>query len=259
MLRVDVSGLGESEPHTDQPENAPYTAQALRDIAQWLTFLRGRGIDEFHLLGICSGAYHAFKAAVAGMPLASVIPINPLVFFWQDGMPLDPPLSDHNVVRMAAYYKGSMANPRKWLKLLSGRSDVVQPTKVLLRRAWFRAKSEFRHFVRVLGIRLRDDLPAELRAVRAHGVRLGFFFSDGDPGLVVLREQGGSIVDRLARDGFLSIDVLSGTDHTFATQAARESLLTELEAQLLRPPTHRAALHQPTGQTTVPSTGSVMR
>ena len=155
--------------------------QAQRDIAAWFALLQQRGASECHLLGICSGAYHGFKAAVAGLPLASVLAINPLVFFWRDGMPLDPPLSEPGVMRMATVYQKSARDPSKWLRLLTGRVDVAQLARVMSRRARTRARHALRGLARAVGIPLHDDLVAELRTVQARGARLRLILSDGDP------------------------------------------------------------------------------
>ena len=74
VLRVDVSGLGDSEAHVGQPENAPYTAQAQRDIAAWFALLQQRGASECHLLGIwpaflllrCSPSIRWFSSGATG-------------------------------------------------------------------------------------------------------------------------------------------------------------------------------------------------
>jgi hypothetical protein len=69
-----------------------YTPHAIDEIAAAIGFLREEpGVSEVHALGLCSGAYHAFKAAVAGVPLDGIVLVNPLVFFYRPGMPLDPP------------------------------------------------------------------------------------------------------------------------------------------------------------------------
>jgi pimeloyl-ACP methyl ester carboxylesterase len=234
VLRVDVSGLGDSEPHQGEPPNSPYTSLAQRDIALWIDFLRDRGVAECHLLGICSGAYHGFKAAAAGSPLASVLAINPLVFFWHDGMPLDPPLADYRVVRLATLYKRSALDVAKWRKLLSGQVNVAQLAAVMGRRVLARAKNAARAAARGMGWPLRDDLVAELRRLERQATRIDFIFSDADPGFGVLREQAAAQVDRMTRQGRISMRMLAQTDHTFSTLAARRELFAQVEACLGR-------------------------
>jgi pimeloyl-ACP methyl ester carboxylesterase len=227
VLRVDISGIGDSDPHDGEPENAPYTSLALRDIATWLAFLRQRGMTECHLLGVCSGAYHGFKAAVAGLGLTSVLSVNPLVFFWHDGMPLDPPspFSEHRVLRR-------MVDQARWRKLLSGEMRLAHVLRILARRSFGRIKNMLRGAARTIGIRLPDDVVTELREVQRHGVKLHFVFADDDPGFRILQEQGGAAVRRMQRNGVLSIRILDETDHTFSTRSARRALQSEVEAQL---------------------------
>ncbi len=92
VLRLDVSGLGESAPRPPEPENVVYTRHATADVAAAVRFVHERfGPIPCDAMGICSGAYHTLKAAVAGVPLRGIVVINPLTFFWKDGMPLDEP------------------------------------------------------------------------------------------------------------------------------------------------------------------------
>ena len=133
---------------------------------------------------------------------------------------------------MATVYQKSARDPSKWLRLLTGRVDVAQLARVMSRRARTRARHALRGLARAVGIPLHDDLVAELRTVQARGARLRLILSDGDPGLGILREEGGSMVDKLVRSGSLSLRMLPGTDHTFSKQAARQALCDELEAQL---------------------------
>ncbi|MEP7313512.1 MAG: alpha/beta fold hydrolase, partial [Pseudomonadota bacterium] len=89
VIRFDLTGLGDSAPRPDEPENIVYGTYALADIAAALDFaVRLKPEAELHLAGICSGAYHSFKSALAGPKLASIVVINPLTFFWKEGMSL---------------------------------------------------------------------------------------------------------------------------------------------------------------------------
>jgi len=89
-------------------------------------YLRQRaGVSECRALGLCSGAYHAFKAAVGGAPLQTVVMINPLTFF----------LEGRHVARCAADRSASDLRSapvigrrpfrlHSWRKLMRGEVDV---------------------------------------------------------------------------------------------------------------------------------------
>src|SRR5262249_22375944 len=90
VLRMDISGLGESPTRPQATENLVYSPYAMQDIAAAIDYLQQTwDVGEIQAAGICSGAYHAFKAAVADMGLRRVVMINPLTFFWKEGMSLE--------------------------------------------------------------------------------------------------------------------------------------------------------------------------
>jgi alpha-beta hydrolase superfamily lysophospholipase len=234
VLRVDISGLGDSEPHTGEPEVAPYTPHALGDIQHWMDFLREQhAVEDIHLLGICTGGYHSFRAAVAGLPLKSVISINPVAFFGKEGTPVDLPLPEHQVVRMVAGYRRSLLDPLKWRKLMSGNVDLKLATNVFIRQLAKRMKRHIRILAHTFRIPLKHDLGRDLRTTCERSTRLSFIFSEGDPGLSILNEQAEATVNELQRMKKLAVFDVPGSDHTFSTEAARraltETLLNSLE------------------------------
>jgi hypothetical protein len=57
------------------------------------------------------------------------------------------------------------------------------------------------------------------------GTDLQFVFAENDPGLELLRDQGGAMVQRLCARHRMSIKLIDGADHTFTDLAARVTLL----------------------------------
>ncbi len=120
-LRLDLGGLGDSPSADPERENDPYPATAFRDVDLAISHLDA---ERVVLMGLCSGAYVAFQSA-ARLPspaLVEALPINPLTFCWRDGMSLEASPAErlkHFRERITAALQ-----PRKWLKLLSGRSKL---------------------------------------------------------------------------------------------------------------------------------------
>jgi alpha/beta superfamily hydrolase len=231
VLRMDISGIGDSLPRPGEAENAIYTANAPADIQQGIRYLRERaGASECCAIGLCSGAYHAFKAAVRGLPLESVVMINPLTFFWKDGMSLDAPLPDRRVISEAHRYQKTAFRMQSWLKLMRGQVNVGRVVQILVRRTGSVINHYCRDLARRLGRPLNDDLGRELESVARRRIGMLFVFAARDPGIELLRTQGGSRVKKLRSQ--LQIELITGADHTFTTHRARNRLIEVLARAL---------------------------
>jgi alpha-beta hydrolase superfamily lysophospholipase len=238
VLRVDISGIGDSYPRAGEPENVVYTEHASADVAAALAFLRGQpGVVEVHALGLCSGAYNAFKAAVAGVPLDGVVLINPLTFFYKPGMSLD--VAPYHVTEEAARYSKRLYSLDAWKKLLRGDVKLQAAAEIMIRRVGLLAKDRLRAVARLAGVKLGDDLALELRDVTRRNVALRFIFAADDPGISLLKNQGGSTVDQLRRRGQLAIDFIEGADHTFTPLWSQPLVIDKLAAHVEGPPRTR--------------------
>jgi alpha-beta hydrolase superfamily lysophospholipase len=229
VLRIDLSGVGDSAARPGAPENVVYSAHAMQDVSDALAYLRGtKGAGECHLLGLCSGGYHAFKAAVAGQPVASSTVINPLTYFWHDGDTLRD-VKDYELGELASRYRDKVFTREPWLKLLRGQLDARVIVQVGLRRTWGHVEPYLLRLARRLRIPLRDDLAGELAQAVRQGIRLRFVFAAHAPGYDLLRKQGGTAIDRLIERQLASLDFVSDADHTFTRLEARERLVALLD------------------------------
>jgi pimeloyl-ACP methyl ester carboxylesterase len=223
VLRLDLSGIGDSAPRPGCEENVVYSDQAVRDVAAAVLWVRRQGAREVAVVGLCSGAYHAFKAAVAGEQIDTVVPINPLTFFYTPGMPLD--FAAFRVTEDVQRYQKSVRSAASWKKLLRGDVDLRRVARVVAERARAMAEHKARDVLRQLRVPLRDDLGSEILALHRRGVAMRFIFAGSDPGHEMLLEQGGSAVKRVT-----SIDVIEGPDHTFTPRWSHPLL----EAAIMR-------------------------
>lgn len=223
VLRLDLSGLGDSSVHAGEAENIVYGRRALQDVDAAIAFLNTYyGGRDIHVMGLCSGAYHGFKSAVAGARLKSVVAINPLTFAWREGTSLAFP--EYRIAADVMRYRTNAFRWASWKKLLRGGVNVVELLEVLYRRARGNARAATLDVIRRLGIPLRDDLGTELHSIGNRSVRLLFVFATGEPGFDLLKRGGGSVVERLRNRGLLSIEFVDGADHTFTSRHTRERL-----------------------------------
>lgn len=229
VLRLDVSGIGDSAPAPGRPENVVYTDDASDDVRAGLAFLRRQaGVTEVHALGLCSGGYNAFKAAVAGVPLDGVLLINPLTFFYKADQPLGE--AEDKVIYEGSRYLRRLRDRDAWLKLVRRGVDVPVALRTVGRFVAGQVRGRAHELARRAGLAVGDDLARELTTVTARRIPLRFVFSAGDPGFALLHTHGGATVEKLRRARRLTIEVIEGADHTFTPLWSHPVLTTMLAA-----------------------------
>jgi pimeloyl-ACP methyl ester carboxylesterase len=77
-MRIDLSGLGDSSPRTGKLETEN---RAEMDVADAMDFLTQQtGVEEFVLLGLCSGAYNSHKVSVRDKRIVGGVFMDGIVF-----------------------------------------------------------------------------------------------------------------------------------------------------------------------------------
>jgi len=233
VLRLDIAGIGDSDPRPGEAENDVYAPAALRDLRSALEFLhRQGGARDVRVIGLCSGAYHAFKGSVQGLPLAAVVAVNPLTFFWKEGMSLKYP--EHRVAADVLRYRTKVVSGPAWRKLIAGDVDLMGVARVVWQRLGSTLNNGVRTVTRLLGKPHAEDLPTELQRAAA-ATQLHFVFSAGDPGMELLRHGAGFTERRLRARGRLLVTTVAGADHTFTDLSTRRALIAVLTEALRVP------------------------
>jgi pimeloyl-ACP methyl ester carboxylesterase len=225
VLRLDLAGLGDSATRPGEPDNEVFPPAALEDVRTAIDFVRHHyDVRDVSLGGLCSAAYHALRAAVAGLPVDRLLMVNPQHFVWnEDRMLSDLQLAQ--VVRNLGGYRERVLSAAAWKRLLTGRVNVWRIVGAYLHRAQIALEFAVRDAARQLRIRLPHDLGSELERIAARGVRVVFVFARGDPGVELLRIQGGSAVKRLGDR--CHVHLVDSADHTF-TQSRPRAVLEQI-------------------------------
>jgi alpha-beta hydrolase superfamily lysophospholipase len=230
VLRLDLSGVGDSAAQSGESDNNVFPRGALDDVKRAIDFLRGHyAVTEIALMGLCSGAYHAIHAAAAGLPVSRLLAVNLQDYFSTDD-PMDAEIHLKEVMQAPTVYRGRLLSYRSWKKLLTGGADVGRILRVNTRRASFAIEEISRNYARRLGIRLPRDLGWELERIIARGVQVAFVFSSGEPGLDTLRLQAGSALGRLGEH--CHIHIVNNSDHVFSDIRRRSELEQILTKEL---------------------------
>ena len=238
-LRIDINGIGDSVTTDREKENDAYAATAFRDVSLVCDYLNAlRPGHPIVLMGLCSGAYVAFQSA-AQLPHRAIIEsilINPLVFFWKEGMIIN----ETNTEQLVAWreYGRAIFKWSHWKNLLTGKtragfvgslkrfaghliSSFLKPGKPAAPTAKSAPQSGYGHPA-------RQDLPGDLHRVAAAARTLAMFVSDNDPGHFLLMVQARRKARQLMKQGKLKCHFIPDADHTFSTAQARQTFYQSL-------------------------------
>ena len=230
VLRMDLAGLGDSDTRLGRPDNDIFPAAAVDDISAAIGFLQQQyGVGDVTVAGLCSGAYHALQAAIRGLSLNRILLVNPENFFPPLGANLrDVQLSE--AVSAGSVYGERMRSFKYWKKVLTGHADVWRIAKVYTLRIRLALTARLRDILRYAHIHLPNDLGWQLERIAARGVQTMIVFARGEPGIELLRIEGGSALERLGQ-GF-RVHMIDGADHMFSRAESRAILQKVLSEEL---------------------------
>jgi pimeloyl-ACP methyl ester carboxylesterase len=230
VLRLDLAGIGDSPTRSGNVDDEVFPEEAIDDIRRAIEFVRSRyGIVDMTLAGLCSGAYHALRAAAEGVSINRVLMVNPQNYYWKKGMTLKQ-LQLSEVIRNPGVYRQRLLSVRAWLRIFTGQVDIVRIAVIYLQRLRLAGEAILRDFARRQHIRLPRDLGWELEKIVASGIRVSFIFARGEPGIELLKLQAGSTLSRLEdRCRVLMVD--SG-DHIFSRREPRSIMEDVLSEEL---------------------------
>jgi hypothetical protein len=232
-LRFDLEGIGDSVLTRAGRENHPYPDTAIADTRAALDFLHQRfGYRRFIGLGLCSGAHTAFHAALAlpEHPISKIVLINPLTFYWQEGMSLATVEHFFDVVA----YRKSMRDPRRWMRLLRGEADIRRPIEVALAHARNLARSQWDGLLEAVWPDKGPRLSRDLRKLFAMNRRMVLLVSEGDPGYELVQAGARRAARGALESGEMEVEWIAEADHTFSQVKPRAELARRL-VERLRP------------------------
>lgn len=228
-LRFDLSGVGDSSVRTD---NLSLENRLMDDISQAMEYLRQtRNIDQFLLMGHCSGAFISFGAATRDPRVAGIVMIN------AEGGDAEWDSYDRKR-KVSRYYenyysRGVLTNPDKWKKLLTGRADYGSIFQNVVKNILWNKIS-------VAGFKIRNivggakrattrpeivNMGAGLRSLVERGSRVLILYSRGSSGLERTRLLIGNDLRDLSASSGVKLEVLMQADHTFTLLAGQQNLI----------------------------------
>ncbi len=198
-LRFDVSGLGDSQVRRD---GLPYHRSRFSEARDAMDHLQSaRGADEFVLLGLCSGADHAFRMAGLDPRVTGVVMLNGYEY------------------RRAAFYfhycRTQMLGFESWWNVVRGTHPLWSKLRERVAVS-FPGRDERGVAQRfVMHIPPRKEAESKLRALVQRGVHLLFVYC-GNYGRFYSRARG--VTGKFPpadRNGQVRVACLPESNHTF--------------------------------------------
>ena len=232
-LRIDLEGVGDSDgdPSSYVGVGRYYQPHLLEQLGGFLDEFRGRQPGaRFVLVGLCSGGYWTFQAALHQARIAAAVAVNAGALVWDDDL----------VMRRDARKLHRLLEPAWWRRIVRGEIRVTRMREVALAVAG-RARLPRRHAAEE--VRGQPALPASsldsaLDKLREAGTRFVLAFSADEALEIELGEAG--ILERMRSMPNVSLVKLPGRDHTVrpivAQRAVHDLLDAEFAAVLDKPP-----------------------
>jgi len=216
VLRVDLSGLGDSPPRSDRQVDAAYPIDVFKDLDDISTVVPSP--SDLIFMGLCSGGYHSIEAGMALGPrgVCAVNPILPRGTYWQPEPPNDRPTNSEPEPSRYA-----VASRRTWVRLLPGHDRLLNLADKLPSAAWwvFNRIGVKRTPMRTLKELVDNDVDTMV-VCGEHEARL---LSRGD----------GLLLRHLRRRSNFQLLVASGIDHELFGLDSRERVLPILTRYVL--------------------------
>lgn len=236
-LRIDIQGLGDSPACDFVAENDPYPSTAVSNVNDAIQYLQDRyGEHPCIVMGLCSGAYTAFQAAaqIPAPAFVEAILINPLTYFWREGMTIDDDTTARDLYQQQHYLESAW-QPKKWWKLLTGRSQIGVAGAVHLALRKLRQTRQL-HIENAETVPLVDDgllghprernLPGDLHRIANRGRHLRLYFAANDPGHAILQTEARATALKYQASGQMDVHIINHADHTFSREFARQALVS---------------------------------
>nr|WP_245432440.1 alpha/beta fold hydrolase [Mesorhizobium loti] len=233
-LRFDAANVGDSPPAVGAPQQMLYTDYQIDDVVAAFDLLDGLALGVAVLAGRCSGAYLAFRGAVADDRCKAAVAINPFTFIWDKDEGVDDAV--RNNVRSLEDYGRRMVSIDTVRRLFAGRVDVRRALISIGKQLAMRVGGMLPPLLAPLSknARLREATHAAFRRLAQRHMPLTLIYSATDVGLDRFRLYLGRNGEGLKRYDNVSLEIIANADHNITPPAAKAAVHEHILAAALK-------------------------
>jgi len=210
-FRFDLSGIGDSGPHQDDP-GVTRAAVVQRDIDDALSVLSAAGVERFVLIGLCSGADDALSAMSRHDRVVGAVLLDPFTF--------------RTLGYYVRYYAPRVLRPGVWWRIITGRSPALRNFLTVMR-------GRLRGFAKPAAARggggstsrpTRAEMHRQLERLVERQARLLLVFTAGLELRYNYRNQFFAAFPGLEFRDTVELEYLAHSDHTFSRERDQRRL-----------------------------------
>lgn len=213
-VRFDYSGIGDSEPRRGALSFEESSIAETREVMDYLQ--KTRGVSQFILYGLCSGADAAYITGLADSRVVGLVKLDPYCYrTWQYPIRYYGPL-----LFRAKRWKGFLA--KKIGKLLRGNDHARAPSAVAgIEEQYFEVPTYTRRFPP------RNEVAAGLSKLVERSVRIFAIFTGGEPEYIYTQQYRDSFRDVNFR-GLLRVAYYPETNHIITQIDYQSRIVNEI-------------------------------
>ena len=218
-LRFDLPGIGDSALPDEHARPHIYIADRREAFAAAIDTLAERGHARVVVMGVCSGAYHALRAAGVDPRVRDIVLVNQLIYDWS-AQPLLG-LFKGAVSRLGGIRPSTDQATDSLAGLFKAQTSRTRVAWQRLRRTGFRIAA----LPRAIGLMpTATQAQRRVRALAAQGVRIMIAVGEADASRTLLEGHFGERGRDLLGLGDTRLQIDNAFDHSMASEAARERL-----------------------------------
>lgn len=230
VLRLDIAGIGDSEPEPGKPWANLYDKDSVRDVRAAIDALAARGAREFVLMGICSGSYVAFQTAMVDARVDGLVLMNSRLLEWTPGKAGDSwQNSMQQYAKSTDWYLRALRQPQVWRRVLRGEVNVRLIAGRFASLAAARIKRLF-----MPGEAAGGTLLSKMQRLCSRGTDVLMLVSDADDGRDYVEFHFGKAGRRLRSRANFRMAYVPEADHTFSRPGNQRHALDALLHHLAR-------------------------
>jgi alpha-beta hydrolase superfamily lysophospholipase len=230
-LRFDLAGLGDSRCEGGFQWSHLYSRDTTPDVRAAIDLLSRQGCKNFYVMGICSGSFVAFQAALGDPRVTGQILMNSRLLERCDAAPDGAwRNSMQKTHKSVAFYRRHFLDWQIYKRILTGDADVVS----MANRLRFLISAHLKRALKSVFLNdSSEDGPLQkVRNLSRRGVDTLMIVNEYDDGRDYLEFHFGAGGKYLKDDSRFQMIFVADSDHTFSDKSGQKSVISTIKTHL---------------------------